>query len=41
MIEAVEKHGCLRGLMLGSWRIMRCNPFGGFGHDPVPEPKGK
>lgn len=34
-IEAVEKHGALRGGMMGAWRILRCNPFGKGGYDPV------
>lgn len=35
-IEAVQVHGPLRGALLGIWRILRCNPWGGHGHDPVP-----
>ncbi|HAA93191.1 MAG TPA: membrane protein insertion efficiency factor YidD [Rhodospirillaceae bacterium] len=35
-MEAIELHGPLKGFWLGSWRIMRCNPWGGSGHDPVP-----
>ncbi len=27
MILAVEKHGVLRGVLKGLWRIARCNPF--------------
>ena len=37
-LEAVKIHGICRGCMLGVWRILRCNPFGGYGHDPVPLP---
>jgi hypothetical protein len=35
-IEAVERHGVLRGSWLTAKRIGRCHPWGGFGHDPVP-----
>ena len=35
-IEATEKYGALRGGWLAVKRIVRCNPFGGSGHDPVP-----
>ncbi|MGH3145060.1 MAG: membrane protein insertion efficiency factor YidD [Rubrobacter sp.] len=34
--EAIQKHGALRGSLLGTWRVLRCNPFGKGGHDPVP-----
>ncbi len=33
--QAIERHGVVRGMLKGAWRIMRCNPFGGSGHDPV------
>lgn len=36
-IEAVKKHGILKGLYLGTKRILSCNPWGGSGYDPVPE----
>lgn len=37
MIQAVEKHGVVLGLLMGSARILRCNPFVRGGHDPVPD----
>ena len=36
-IEALRAHGVVYGLLLGAWRILRCNPFCRGGHDPVPE----
>jgi len=39
-LEAIQTHGCCKGLLLGAWRIVRCNPLGRWGYDPVP-PKGK
>ena len=35
-IEALKKHGPLKGLWLAIKRITSCNPWGGSGHDPVP-----
>ena len=40
-IEAVKEHGAWRGGLLGLWRILRCNPWGGSGYDPVPRKKQK
>lgn len=37
MAEAVVKHGVSRGTWLGVKRLVRCNPWGGQGCDPVPE----
>jgi putative membrane protein insertion efficiency factor len=35
-LEALRRHGALRGGWLTVRRLCRCNPFGGSGHDPVP-----
>ena len=35
-IQAIRKHGPFKGLALAVWRILRCNPWGGSGSDPVP-----
>lgn len=35
-VEAVMKHGILRGGWLALKRILRCHPWGGSGYDPVP-----
>ena len=35
-IEAVKKHGVLKGVWLATKRILRCHPWGGSGYDPVP-----
>ena len=34
--QALKKHGPIKGLALAVWRILRCNPWGGSGYDPVP-----
>ena len=36
-IEAIEKRGVFVGIALAAKRILKCNPWGGFGYDPVPE----
>jgi len=35
-IEALERHGTLRGSLLAAWRLLRCQPFARAGYDPVP-----
>jgi hypothetical protein len=37
MIDAIEEWGPFKGIWLGMKRIVRCNPWGGHGHDPVPK----
>lgn len=37
MLEAINNHGVIIGILLGSWRLLRCNPFSKGGYDPVPE----
>ena len=36
-VTAIERFGALRGGLLAAWRILRCNPWGGSGYDPVPD----
>jgi len=35
-IGAIHSHGVFKGFFLGIYRIMRCQPWGGQGYDPVP-----
>lgn len=35
MIDAIQKHGPIKGAWRGIKRIVRCNPFGGSGYDPA------
>lgn len=35
-IDAFKHHGVLAGAGLTLWRLLRCNPWGGQGYDPVP-----
>ena len=37
-LEALDRHGARRGFALTARRLCRCHPWGGSGHDPVPEP---
>ena len=36
-LEALEAHGAIKGGYLAAKRILRCNPWGARGYDPVPE----
>ena len=38
--EAIHRFGALRGSALAVRRLMKCQPFGSCGHDPVPERRG-
>lgn len=35
-IDALGRHGAIKGGWLAAKRLMRCHPWGGHGHDPVP-----
>ena len=39
-IVALKEYGALRGTILATWRILRCNPWGGHGHDSPAWPPG-
>ena len=34
--QAIYKHGALKGSVMATWRVLRCNPFNPGGYDPVP-----
>ena len=38
-LEALERHGGLKGGWLALRRILRCHPWGSSGYDPVPKPE--
>ena len=33
--QEIEKYGALKGLILGIYRVLRCNPFSKGGYDPL------
>ena len=35
-MEALARHGALKGGLLAMKRLGRCHPWGGSGYDPVP-----
>jgi putative membrane protein insertion efficiency factor len=35
-VRAIAERGLLKGFLLASWRLLRCNPFSPGGHDPGP-----
>ncbi len=37
-MDAYTKYGVGRGTVLTAWRLLRCNPWGGHGYDPVKWP---
>ena len=34
-VQAIQRYGILRGLVLAGWRVLRCNPWSPGGFDPV------
>ena len=36
-LEAIRRHGSIRGIGLTVWRVLRCQPFCKGGYDPVPD----
>jgi hypothetical protein len=36
-VQAIEGHGAVHGGALAARRLVRCNPWGGHGVDPVPD----
>lgn len=36
-LRSINNNGVILGILLGAWRILRCNPFTKGGYDPAPE----
>ena len=34
-IEAIKTYGVFKGIIKGVYRILRCNPLGSSGYDPI------
>jgi putative membrane protein insertion efficiency factor len=34
-IDSIRAYGILRGVVLATWRVLRCNPWSDGGYDPV------
>jgi uncharacterized protein len=34
--QAIYKYGAIKGTLMATWRVIRCNPFNKGGFDPVP-----
>ncbi|MDP4586979.1 MAG: membrane protein insertion efficiency factor YidD [Flavobacteriales bacterium] len=41
MIQAIQEWGAIKGIRLGTKRILKCHPWGTSGHDPVPHNPNK
>lgn len=39
--EAIKEYGIAKGSIMGIKRILKCNPFGTYGYDPVPKKENK
>lgn len=39
--EAIKEYGAIKGSIMGIKRILKCNPFGTYGYDPVPKKENK
>jgi len=37
MIQAINEWGVIKGIYLGTRRLMKCHPWGPHGHDPIPK----
>ncbi len=35
MMQAIEKYGCIKGILIGGKRLLRCHPFAKGGYDPL------